>query len=86
MQFSIYVSIYAAHLYDSVILYAKALDNMINERIEKRELVDINQINILARDGREITRNIINMGGYKSISGNNTGGLNWKSCFKSLLI
>ena len=76
LQFSIYVSIYAAHLYDSVILYAKALDNMINERIEKRELVDINQINILARDGREITRNIINMGGYKSISGNNTGCLN----------
>lgn len=66
-QFSLYISIYAAHLYDSVMLYAKALDKIILERIAGGEEVDAAQ---LARDGRLITQRIIKMGGYKSISGN----------------
>ena len=48
-QFSIYISIYAAHLYDSVMLYAKALDHMIAERLGRGEGVDISE---LARDGK----------------------------------
>ena len=39
-KFSIYISIYAAHLYDSVMLYAKALDTMINQRKDNEELVN----------------------------------------------
>ena len=66
-QFSIYISIYAAHLYDSMMLYAKALHKMISDREANGEQVDVNA---LARDGRGITETIINMGGYKSISGN----------------
>ena len=67
-QFSVYISIYAAHLYDSVILYAKALNQSIHNRESSSgEIIDISKI---ARDGREITNNIIKMGGYKSISGN----------------
>ena len=66
-QFSVYISIYAAHLYDSVILYAKALNQSIHYRESRGEVVDISKI---ARDGKEITNNIIKMGGYKSISGN----------------
>ena len=66
-QFSVYISIYAAHLYDSVILYAKALNQSIHNRESRGEVVDISKI---ARDGKEITNNIIKMGGYKSISGN----------------
>lgn len=48
-------------------LYAKALHQLINDRQSKGELVDAGQ---LARDGRAITNTIINMGQYKSISGN----------------
>ena len=51
-NFPIYISIYAAHLYDSVVLYAKALDKMIREKEEKNEPVDIYQ---LARDGKRTT-------------------------------
>ncbi len=47
-NFSIYISIYAAHLYDSVLLYAKALDGMIRQKKERKEAYDINE---LARDG-----------------------------------
>ena len=67
---SIYISIYAAHLYDSVMLYAKALHQMISEREKNGEFVGEEQIHDLARDGRGITQTIINMGGFKSISGN----------------
>ena len=47
-NFPIYISIYAAHLYDSVVLYAKALDTMIRDKQSRNETYDINQ---LARDG-----------------------------------
>ena len=60
---SIHITIYAAHLYDSVILYAKALDKIIREDPAA-------PVSELARDGERITRTIIAMGGYQSISGN----------------
>jgi hypothetical protein len=63
----IHISIYAAHLYDSVILYAKALDQIIREAAELGEGRTTAE---LARDGARITQTIINMGGYQSISGN----------------
>ena len=67
-MYNIYISIYAAHLYDSVMLYAKALDELIRGRQNNsNEIVDISQ---LARDGKAITNKIISMGSYKSISGN----------------
>ena len=55
---SIHITIYAAHLYDSVILYAKALDKIIREDPKAR-------VSELARDGERITRTIIAMGGYQ---------------------
>jgi hypothetical protein len=39
--FKIHISIYAAHLYDSAMLYARALDNLINEKRALGEKVDI---------------------------------------------
>merc|ERR1719150_276008 len=60
---SIHITIYAAHLYDSVILYAKALDKIIRDDPAA-------PVSELARDGERITRTIIAMGGYQSISGN----------------
>ena len=64
-----YTPIYAAHLYDSVMLYAKSLNTMIEEKIATGEPVDVHA---LARDGTSITQKIINQGkhGYASISGN----------------
>jgi hypothetical protein len=64
--FQIHIPIYAAHLYDSVILYAKALDKMIRDRQSNNQIVDIAQ---LARNGSGITETIIKMGRYESISG-----------------
>ena len=44
-QFSVYISIYAAHLYDSVILYAKALNQSIHNRESSSgEIIDISKI------------------------------------------
>lgn len=52
-KFKIHVPIYAAHLYDSVILYARALDSVIKARREEGSnstgALDIGQ---LARDGK----------------------------------
>ena len=62
-----HISIYAAHLYDSVMLYARALDNLIHmQKAEGREV----DVAALARDGEAITDAIIGMAGYESISGN----------------
>lgn len=63
----IHISIYAAHLYDSVILYAKALDEIIREAEVNEEGASVDE---LARNGTRITQTIIDMGGYQSISGN----------------
>ncbi len=45
---SIHISIYAAHLYDSVMLYARALHALIEEQKSKGLVADVNA---LARDG-----------------------------------
>ena len=55
-----HVSIYAANLYDSVMLYAKALDKM---WLETNRTSDIQK---LARDGRGIFKTIIGMKNYES--------------------
>ena len=66
--FKIHISIYAAHLYDSVMLYARALDTVI-----RGKAADIaagrTDIHRLARDGQRITKAIIDKGDYESISG-----------------
>jgi len=56
------VPIYAANLYDSLIIYAKALDSLRKERPD----FDIQE---LARDGRGIFQHIIKMKQYESITG-----------------
>ena len=69
MKFNIHISIYAAHLYDSVMLFARALHTRIEEakRLAGASTPDVDA---LARDGRAITDAIKKMGGYDSISGN----------------
>ena len=53
--FTIHISIYAAHLYDSAMLYAKALDTLIREKQAAAEAAgeDASELNVglLARDG-----------------------------------
>lgn len=56
------VSVYAANLYDSVILFAKALHSLKLERPEE-------SIQVLARDGLAIFQHIIKMKEYESITG-----------------
>ena len=63
----IYVPPSAAHLFDSVVLFAKALNMTVEESQRSGENIDPR---VLARNGRRITQTIINMGGYQSISGN----------------
>ena len=80
-QVDIHISIYAANLYDSVILYAKVLDDHYVYTIfhlqaldqvikESRKSKEGRSISALARNGSRITQTIITMGGYQSISGN----------------
>ena len=66
--FKIHISIYAAHLYDSVMLYARALHTVIKEKAPDiaNGKTDIHR---LARDGQRITKAIIDKGDYESISG-----------------
>ena len=64
---AIYVPPSAAHLFDSVVLFAKALNMTVEESQRSGENIDPT---VLARNGRRITQTIINMGGYQSISGN----------------
>lgn len=69
--FSIHIPIYAAHLYDSVMLYARALHSVIeDEKASRGRMISDEEINQLSRDGRRITKAIINRGRYQSISGN----------------
>ncbi|ODM95682.1 Guanylate cyclase 32E [Orchesella cincta] len=56
------VSIYAANLYDAVILYAQALHNLQSKQQSE-------SIQVLARDGRAIFKEIIEMKVYNSITG-----------------
>ena len=68
-SFKIHVSIYAAHLYDSVMLYANALHKMIEEARDNGTKVDGPLIGKMARNGKKITDNIIGFQAYRSISG-----------------
>lgn len=56
------VSVYAANLYDAVILYAEALHRLYEQRPKEG-------IQVLARDGRAIFKQIIAMKSYTSITG-----------------
>lgn len=67
---NIHISIYAAHLYDSAVLFAKALHKMIEDHRALGDKIDSSMISSLARNGTKITDTIIAMGGYQSISGN----------------
>ncbi|XP_044753115.1 receptor-type guanylate cyclase Gyc76C-like isoform X2 [Coccinella septempunctata] len=63
--FATYVSIYAAYLYDSVILYATALDNILSEE----PIINDYVIEEIARNGTRIVEAIIKMGSYRSVTG-----------------
>ncbi|XP_045475600.1 receptor-type guanylate cyclase Gyc76C-like isoform X2 [Harmonia axyridis] len=64
-SFETYVSIYAAYLYDSVILYATALNNILaNEKVINDDVVEE-----IARNGSRIVQAIIKMGSYRSVTG-----------------
>ena len=52
--------------FDSVVLFAKALNKIIRDCMTKNENCDIGK---LARNGKLITQTIIKMGKYESISG-----------------
>lgn len=57
-----YISIYAAYLYDSVILYAKAL----HELLRQQTLLTDEIIDEVAKNGTKIVETIIGLGNYKS--------------------
>ncbi|KAK9751499.1 Receptor family ligand binding region [Popillia japonica] len=61
-----FVPIHAAYLYDSVMLYAKALDKLIND--EKTSLAP-RSIDEIASNGTEIIKTIIDFKNYSSITG-----------------
>ncbi|KAI9581516.1 receptor-type guanylate cyclase Gyc76C-like isoform X1 [Glossina fuscipes] len=61
-----FVSIYAAYLYDSVRLYAWALDKLLRE---KKSKLNDNEVHDVASDGIEIVETIISNRTYKSVTG-----------------
>ncbi|XP_012544731.1 receptor-type guanylate cyclase Gyc76C isoform X2 [Bombyx mori] len=63
-----FVSIYAAYLYDSVKLYAKALDEIIKEETQKEPLTQAKLTNIVT-NGTAIVAKMIKSSPYKSVSG-----------------
>uniref|UniRef100_A0A182J455 Guanylate cyclase n=1 Tax=Anopheles atroparvus TaxID=41427 RepID=A0A182J455_ANOAO len=63
-----YVSIYAAYLYDSVKLYAWALDKLLKEEQQHRPLTS-DVIRDVASNGTKIIQTIINNRTYHSIAG-----------------
>ncbi|ETN60521.1 hypothetical protein AND_007856 [Anopheles darlingi] len=67
-QFVKYVSIYAAYLYDSVQLYAWALDKLLKEEQRHRPLTS-DVIRDVASNGTKIIQTIINNRTYHSIAG-----------------
>lgn len=80
-KFETFISIYAAYLYDSVGLYARALHNLIDKR--QREFYNITSPSLfiklpplpedlvreIANNGSAIIAEIINQKGYKSVTG-----------------
>ncbi|XP_052890825.1 receptor-type guanylate cyclase Gyc76C-like isoform X1 [Anopheles moucheti] len=67
-QFVKYVSIYAAYLYDSVKLYAWALDKLLKEEQQHRPLTS-DVIRDVASNGTKIIQTIINNRTYHSVAG-----------------
>ncbi|CAH2074148.1 unnamed protein product, partial [Iphiclides podalirius] len=67
-RFIKFVSIYAAYLYDSVKLYATALDKIIKEETEKEELTEVKLLSI-ATNGSRVVAKMIQSSPYKSVSG-----------------
>ncbi|XP_053671608.1 receptor-type guanylate cyclase Gyc76C-like [Anopheles nili] len=67
-QFLKYVSIYAAYLYDSVKLYAWALDKLLKEEQQHRPLTS-DVIRDVASNGTKIIQTIINNRTYHSVAG-----------------
>lgn len=67
IQYNKFVSIYAAYLYDSVKLYARALDKLLREQEEKGPLTD-EDIDRIASNGTHIIENIRNQT-YTSVTG-----------------
>lgn len=66
--FNKFVSIYAAYLYDSVKLYAKALDEIIKEDTAT-EYLTYPKLMTIATNGSRIVKKMIKSSPYKSISG-----------------
>ncbi|KAK4875863.1 hypothetical protein RN001_012285 [Aquatica leii] len=64
-NYQTFVSIYAAYLYDSVKLYAKALDTLLRDQ----PLLTDKIIDDVASDGIKIIDTIIDLGTYTSITG-----------------
>ncbi|KAM3963592.1 receptor-type guanylate cyclase Gyc76C [Aphomia sociella] len=67
-KFNKFVSIYAAYLYDSVKLYATALDKVIREDTKKDELTYTKLMSI-ATNGSRIVAKMIESTPFKSVSG-----------------
>lgn len=63
-NFQKFVSIYAAYLYDSVFLYARALDELLKNHKITDELIEE-----VASNGTKIIETIIKMGKYRSVTG-----------------
>lgn len=60
-----FVSIYAAYLYDSVKLYAKALDEIIKEET-RTEMLTMMKLHAIATNGTRIVAKMIQSSPYKS--------------------
>ncbi|KAJ8722786.1 hypothetical protein PYW07_003966 [Mythimna separata] len=67
-KFNKFVSIYAAYLYDSVKLYAKALDEIIKEDT-RIEMLTMDKLTVIATNGTRIVAKMIQSSPYKSVSG-----------------
>ncbi|XP_013186534.2 receptor-type guanylate cyclase Gyc76C isoform X2 [Amyelois transitella] len=67
-KFNKFVSIYAAYLYDSVQLYATALDKLIREETEKEPLT-YSKLMSVATNGSRIIAKMIESTPYRSVSG-----------------
>lgn len=65
------MSIYAAYLYDSVLLYATALDKLLKDKTQEynQRQLSVEQIEEIASNGTEIIQTIIKQGQYRSITG-----------------
>ncbi|XP_041976899.1 receptor-type guanylate cyclase Gyc76C-like [Aricia agestis] len=69
-KFNKFVSIYAAYLYDSVKLYATALDKIIREEtVYKNETLTRDKLTAISTNGSRIVATMIKITPFKSVSG-----------------